>query len=65
MKGPLALIVWQGNLADPMSVKQADLDELDKKNADKLALSATSIAAQLYINQSKLYKIKTNLWHIQ
>lgn len=45
MKGPLSLIVWQGNLADPMSVKQADLDELDKKNADKLALSAQSIAA--------------------
>lgn len=45
MKGHLALLVWQGTLADPMSVKQADLDELDKKNADKLALPAQSIAA--------------------
>jgi len=38
MKGPLALVVWQGNLADPMSIKQVDLDTIDKKNADKLAL---------------------------
>lgn len=42
MKGPLALIVWQGNLADPMSIKQADLDKID---ADKHALLAVKIAA--------------------